>query len=483
MIRTRLRLHACRAWLACLIAVGAWTVGCGDDAKTPSSDGSSGGELTEDDNMAVKVAPSAPASAPGAAEAAPKENADYTPQVGPAPVVAKTAPAKPPSGPSPWGAPDAACGTKLPPRPEPNKAAREALARGRQAAERGDFAGAKVAFEQALVADKKAYQAAHNLAVLADRQGQVNQALAGYVRALALQPDYERSVDGTARIYLRQGNAAQAVAYVDPFARRWLRNDGMQAVMANMLVEANRIDEAEQVARNSLRCDERSVPSMLALANASLRRGRYELADSILEQALAISPKNAEVNYLVGLRHKQEGRAAPALESYRQAVESNGQFVEARMALGLQYMAAGNYVLALQQFEALSRLSPTLVAVHLNLGDAYRANRRFQDAKKSFDAALRMQENLPEAHFDLGLMYMEAGADFPGLQLLDALQRAVIELTTYRDQMGPRLAKDDPSGAFLADLQRQIDREKKRIEREATRKQRAARQGAAGGEP
>jgi hypothetical protein len=82
-------------------------------------------------------------------------------------------------------------------------------------------------------------------------------------------------------------------------------------------------------------------------------------------------------------------------------------------------------------------------------------------------------------------MYMEAGADFPGLALLDALQRAVIELTTYRDQMGPRLQKDDPSVGFLADLQRQIDREKKRIEREAARKakeaERGARQGASGG--
>ena len=146
------------------------------------------------------------------------------------------------------------------------------------------------------------------------------------------------------------------------------------------------------------------------------------------------------------------------------------------MALGLQYMAAGNYVLALEQFEALSRIAPTLVAVHLNLGDAYRANRKFAEAKRSLDAALRMQEQLPEAHFNLGLMYMEAGAQFPGMQLLDALQRAILEFTAYRQQMGTRLGKNDPSAAFVADLQRQIERENKRIEREKSRKQREARQ-------
>jgi tetratricopeptide (TPR) repeat protein len=469
-------MRAHLALFAFLVVAAPWLLACSGDEQTatPSSGDSSGGELTEADNMAVKVPKAEPAAAPDAAPDAPKEHADYTPQIGPAPVVAKSTPAKPPTGPSPWGAPDAACGNQLPPRASPNKAARDALARGRQAASRGDFPGAKVAYEQAAVADSKAPHGVYNLAVLADRQGQTNQALAGYVRALALQADYERAVEGTARIYVRQGNAAQAVAYVEPFARRFQRNDRLQAVLATMLIEANRIDEAEQVARNALRCDERSVPVMIALANASLRRGRYELADAILAQALAIDPTNQEIHYLNGMRHKQEGRAAPALESYRKAVEHDPDYVEARMALGLQYMAAGNYVPALQQFEALARLAPTLVAVHLNLGDAYRANRQFQDAKRSLDAALRMQGNLPEAHFNLGLMYMEAGADFPGLQLLDALQRAVIELSTYRDQMGARLAKDDPSAGFLADLQRQIDREKKRIEREAARKQREA---------
>jgi tetratricopeptide (TPR) repeat protein len=474
-----------RARLAIFLLLAATSLAalaCSDKKPgTAGADATSGDELREDDNMAVKVAPSAPAAAPAAAAETPKEHADYSPHVGPAPVVKKTDKPKLPTGPSPWGAPDAQCGTPLPPRPEPKGKAADAMARGKQAAARGDFAAAKVAYEQALVADPRAFQAAHNIAVLADRQGQTNQALQGYARAIQLQPDYERSVEGTARIYIRQGNAAQAVAYVEPFARRWECSNGLQVVYCNVLIEANRIDEAEQVARKVLRRDERSTPAMVGLANASLRRGRYELADSVLAQALTLNDKNAEAHYLTGVRHKQEGRTAQALESYRKAVEINPDYVEARMALGLQYMAAGNYVLALEQLEALSRIAPTLVAVHLNLGDAYRANRRFQDAKRSFDAALRMQEQLPEAHFNLGLMYMEAGADFPGLQLLDALQRAVLELSTYRDQMGPRLLKDDPSGAFLADLQRQIDREKKRIERDAARKARGARQDATGG--
>jgi hypothetical protein len=73
---------------------------------------------------------------------------------------------------------------------------------------------------------------------------------------------------------------------------------------------------------------------------------------------------------------------------------------------------------------------------------------------------------------------MEAGVELPGMKLLDALQRSVMEFTTYRQQMGTRMAKDDPSVAFIADLQRQIDRENKRIEREKAQAQREAERAA-----
>jgi hypothetical protein len=65
----------------------------------------------------------------------------------------------------------------------------------------------------------------------------------------------------------------------------------------------------------------------------------------------------------------------------------------------------------------------------------------------------------------------------PGLSKVESLQRAQLELNTYRDQMGPRIAKDDPSVAYLTDIARQIEREQRRIEREAAAKKRAAAAG------
>jgi len=148
------------------------------------------------------------------------------------------------------------------------------------------------------------------------------------------------------------------------------------------------------------------------------------------------------------------------------------------MSLGIAQLAGGNYQQALQNFQAAARLAPTLVAVHLNLGDAYRATKQWQQAKASFDKALQMDANLAQAHFNLGLMYMTAGAEFPGLDELQALQKAKEEFTRYRNQMGSRLPRDDISEQYLTDLNRQIERTQRRLERERARAEQEAERGA-----
>lgn len=377
-----------------------------------------------------------------------------------------------------WGAPEAESGTALPKRPAPNGNAASGISDGLAALRGGQLDVAKAAFGRAVAADGKAYQAEYALGVVADREGNADEALKHYARALQIQPDYEAAAQGTVNIYERRGDTAGAVKFMEPLAKAWQRNLYLQAIYADTLVRAERMDEADQVARAALKRDERFVPAIVVLAKSSLQRGREELADSTLDQAKEIDPNNAEVQFLQAKRYQAKGDLGQALASYRKAIELNPDYAEARMALGIQSMASGNYQEALTQFEATVKLVPTLVAAHLNLADVYRALRRWQDAKREFDKALRMQAQLPEAHFDLALMYMSVGNEFPNLTELDALNRSLTEFNTYRSQIGARLTPSDPSTAYMTDVQRRIDREKKRIEREKAKAEKDAQRKA-----
>lgn len=467
------------------MTVSAVLVACGAEhagGLEPGAGGSAprataGGETA----WAKEVPPETSAPTPEATPEAPAPVARAAPA--PPPIVEFAAPTAsspraPPGGvASVWGDPEGQCPRPLPPRKPMGAAAQGELARGVEAARRFDHDVARGAFEHALAADPGAYAAAYDLGVIADRQGNPNVALQHYRKALAIQADYERAAEGIARVHLRNGAASAAVAEVEPLARRWECNLHLQALLAELYVVVGRVDEAERTARRALRRDERFVPAMIALARASLARGRLELAASVLEQARAIDGNHPEVHFLHGQAFERDGRLLDALGAYRRAVELRPEYAEARMALGIQALAAGNYEEARTELEATAKLVPTLVAAHLNLGDAYRANREWTKAKAAFDAALRMQDTLPEAHFNLALMYMSAGAEFPGLTTLSALERALLEFAQYRSQMGARLARDDASVGYMSDIERQIDREKKRIEREERRKAQESERG------
>lgn len=367
---------------------------------------------------------------------------------------------------SPWGATRAEqC--RREPRPTMSPKAKRSFDDGVRAAAKLDAASAEASFQQALSRDPNAYAALYNLGVLADRAGNERDAIAYYRRALQILPDYEQAARGISAIQVRRGQVQDALATVEPLANQYRANLALQALYAELLVDARRLDEAWMAARRALKCDERFVPALVALVKASRAQGRDELADSILEQAMQVDPDAAELHFLRGEKLKTEpGELREAMAAYERAVQLQPNYAEARMALGIQLLAGGNYPGALSHFQVAARLVPTLPAVHVDLGDAYRATKQWTEAERAYRRALELQAKLPEAHYGLGLLYLTAAADFPGLDELAAYEKAVDELKAYRAEMGPRLAKDDPSEEYLLDLGRMIKRTKRRIERE-----------------
>ncbi len=390
------------------------------------------------------------------------------------PAIASTEPAAA----SPWGATRAEqC--RRPERTPMSSKAKKSFKRGVDAARANDLGAARQHFQDALKRDARAYPALYNLGVLADRSGDERTALDYYKRSLAVLADYEPAARGIATIEIRRGDVQDAVASVEPIARDHRTNLEMQALYAEVLVEARRFEEAWMAARRALRCDERFVPALIALIKASRTQGRDELADSILDQAMSIDANVAELHFLTGEKLKDEpGRLRDALQTYQRAVQLRPDYAEARMALGVQLLAGGNYDEALAHFQAAERLVPSLPAVHVNLGDAYRAARRWREAEQAYRRALELQSKLPEAHFGLGLLYLSAGGDFPGLDEVSALEKSVDQFKVYRSEMGPRLRRDDQSGEYLRDLDRMIQRAKRRIERDKERAAREAERGA-----
>ena len=451
-----------------------------DDAETftsssnpaPSDDGAWGDELDDPEPASRDDEAGDPSGSESTAtDEGPADGAD----------AAATEPdPEPEADANPWGATrEEQC--RRPERATMSASAQASIRRGIAAARAGNSSDAMSAFQQALAADRGAYAAAYNLGVLADRAGNSGQAREFYRQALQILPDYEDAARGMVALHLRANSISDAVAFVQPLARRFATNLAMQALYAEVLTAAERYEEAWQAARQALRCDERYVPALVALVKASLAQGRGELAERVLDQAMEIDADNAELHFIkAGLVVEEPGRLGEALTLYRRAVELRPAYAEARMALGIRLLAGANYAEALTQFQQVALLTPNEPAVHLNVGDAHRALRQWEEAQRAFDRALRADPNMAAVHYNLALMFMTAEGDYPGLDRLSAMQRAVQEFTRYRDMMGPRLARDDPSEGHLQRLDRLIRREQRRQESEAAERQREAERAARG---
>jgi tetratricopeptide (TPR) repeat protein len=385
-----------------------------------------------------------------------------------------------------------------PPRPEMNSAARDAYRQGLSAAQTGNLAGARDAFDRALSSDPRAFAAAYNAGIIAERQGQDPQADSYYQRALTIQPDYELAVVARSRLLIRQRRVGEAVQLAAAIATRYPGNFLVRAEYARLLVTAERYDEAVNEARQILRIDERNVAAKIAVAEAFRARGRLDNALQIIDDVINGSDPNhpnngpgandARAHYLRALLRIEVNRDVPgAIQSFTRSVELDPQYAEAHNNLGVYLLQAGNAPQAVEHLRAATALAPSWAKAHLNLGDALRAMHQYDEATTSLQRAQTLDPSMVEVHYNFGRLHGEQAREIPS-QGIDNLNRKIALLQQsqqafdrFRNALGPQFTNHPRAADVTAQVERLtalIARTQTVLQRE---QRRAARAGGAGG--
>jgi tetratricopeptide (TPR) repeat protein len=443
-----------------------------------SAGASSGGDSTTAGRGAIDEANTPPAAAPPAAAATPPTEPPPTP----------AAPVEPPPGAG---------------RVAMNSSARDSFQQGVASARAGQLEAARSQFEAALNADPRAYQAAYNAGVIAERQGQDPAAELLYQRCLAIQADYELAVIARARLLTRTRRLPEAVTFAAGVARANPTNSAVRAEYARLLVLSNRAQEAIDEARQILRADERNVAAKLAVAEAYRSQGRLDLSLYIVNDLINGSDpnhpnngpgaNNPSVQHLRGLLQLEVERNVPAaIVSFRRAVELDAEFAEARNNLGVQYLLAGNYQEAIEHLQVAAGLSPSWAKAHLNLGDALRATGQYDRAMAEFQRVQQLDPSMVEVHYNTARLYAEQSRTITGSAVADLqrkvqlLQQAQASFTRFRDALGSTYAsharREDVEGQ-LTRLPQQIERTQRALQRAQRNAERASAAPAEGTPP
>jgi len=236
----------------------------------------------------------------------------------------------------------------------------------------------------------------NNLGNALARRGQLEQAVASYLRALELNPDFADAHNnlGNALLDLRQC-AAAAASY-----RRTLEINPNLADAHNQLGDALRLlgqyAEAAASYRRALEIQADFAEAHNNLGNVLLDLGQHNDARASYLRALALKPEFAEAHNNLGSLLRGLGQLDEAMASYRRALALKPDLAEAHNNLGIVLRLLGRTAEAEACCGRALEINPQLAAAVTALAEAHADRGQFAEAEDLFKRAISLEPESPE---------------------------------------------------------------------------------------
>jgi tetratricopeptide (TPR) repeat protein len=120
----------------------------------------------------------------------------------------------------------------------------------------------------------------------------------------------------------------------------------------------------------------------------SMQVGKLNDAEQHLKKAQELAPKNADVNYLVGVLYMRRGNSGQAREYLQKAVDAAPNHASALLALGQAEIQQRDYAKAAENLERGVKLQPTAWRAHYMAGLASYHMRDYEKALEEAQAAV-----------------------------------------------------------------------------------------------
>ena len=234
-------------------------------------------------------------------------------------------------------------------------------------------------------------------------------ALAGYLRALALDP-------------------------VDP-----------AALLATALAHAHegQLGAAEDLLKRCLALRPDHADAAKAYGAVILAQGRHAEAAQALARARALAPRSADVHFDLGGAYMALGRRGPAAASYRKAARLRPGYAHAHNQLGNLARLGNDLQAASRHYERAVRDDPGLAEAWYNLGTTRQLQKRFEKAEAAYRRALELVPANASAANNLGLVLKEQGRVREAIQAFERAVAAKPEHAVARVNLGAVLQHEN----------------------------------------
>lgn len=152
-----------------------------------------------------------------------------------------------------------------------------------------------------------------------------------------------------------------------------------------------------------------SAARKLEQAQQRLQQRDIAGAQTLCEQVLQDSPRNAEALFLLGISRLITGRALEAVPFLERAVSASPQHGAALENLGLAYLLLARHAEAEQALRKAVALPGAPASVHMRLGLAVLHQQRYPEAVEALRRALELEPRDLDCNLNLGLAFARLG--------------------------------------------------------------------------
>jgi len=124
-----------------------------------------------------------------------------------------------------------------------------------------------------------------------------------------------------------------------------------------------------------------------------------------LDQAIALSPRSAELHNLRGIAYSKAGDGERADADFRKVSELLPRAAEAHMNRGVDFIRQGDFDRAIDALKHATTVNPKLATAFSNLGTAYQKKGDLDAAIESYNQAIQLRANYPIAFANRAYSY------------------------------------------------------------------------------
>ncbi len=241
-----------------------------------------------------------------------------------------------------------------------------------------------------------------NLGLALDADHRLDEAIAHFRRAIAIDPDYAATYDNLATALREEKRIDEAIAACHQALALQPRMAAARYTLANLFLDegepALAIEQFQRAMSDEPLSADADVHNNLGIALAST--GRVGAAVDQFQQALKQQPDMSGAHYNLARLLLQEGHAAEAIDHFQRALTGTSTAADVHDGLAVALASAGRGDEAAREFQRAIALAPTSAKMYRNYGDVLRSQGKTPEALAALQRAVELSPNDRETRAD-----------------------------------------------------------------------------------